>query len=113
MVTGPSSQRVYQFRHVRKKERQIYKKDHLKAYIYQKQYTSVTDSIFSSEVANRTASMQILYEMREKEQENILLAQDNRIKKLTIDRSTSIRNMLLIAVFIFIVAIFWVIYLYY
>lgn len=60
------------------------------AYRYQALYTKLNDSLYKRESIEKLAQMQTAYEIDKKENQNKLLAQDNEIKSLEINRKTTL-----------------------
>ncbi len=83
-----------------------------RAHYYQTKYIAALDSNFSSEVTNRLASMKILYDIKEKENENVRLSQDNRIKELELEKSKTTHRLLLIIITVTIAGVLLIIHFY-
>lgn len=66
------------------------KKDYKEAYRYQALDAKLSDSLYRTESIEKLAQMQTVYETEKKEAQNKLLAQDNEIKSLEINRKTTL-----------------------
>lgn len=80
---------------------------------FYKKYIDLRDSIISGEIAKQVASTELKYEIEKKTQENDYLAQENKIQKLSIERSKIFRNFLFILISISVLILGFFIFLYF
>jgi tetratricopeptide (TPR) repeat protein len=73
---------------------------------YYKEYSVVKDSIFSKQSKDKIAELRIKYETEEKEKENELLRQNNRIQILKLSREKNIRNLFIVILLLVVILIF-------
>ena len=79
---------------------------------YYSQYDAIKDSLSHSELDRQSSVYNLQTEIREKQRENELLALDNKIHSLELERSGTLSNVLYLAIIFFIFIILVVIYLY-
>ncbi len=70
--------------------------DYKKAWEYQKRYTTLNDSIFNLQMAEKIVNVQNKYEIEKREKEIQLLRRDNEIKALKVKQKTIVSIVLLI-----------------
>ena len=63
---------------------------------YYAKYTQLQDSLFSKETAKQLSDMEVKYETKQKEEENIILTKENDIKSLEIKQQKTQRNILIV-----------------
>ncbi|MBN2281799.1 MAG: tetratricopeptide repeat protein [Candidatus Marinimicrobia bacterium] len=88
-------------------------KQYRKALSYLKKYNELRDSILSNEIANTVVSANLKHEIEKKIRENDLLAQQNKIQQLQIERVRLMRNYLLIVVLLALFTISITIFMYF
>lgn len=74
------------------------KLDYKQAYIHQKLYSAIKDSIFSEQSNKQMAEMNIKYETEKKDRELLKLTKDNEVKQIELKRKEVERRNLLIIV---------------
>jgi LytS/YehU family sensor histidine kinase len=83
--------------------------DHKPAFHYQQEYMNLKDSMANGKLKNNLNDLEISYKTLQKEQEIALLKKDNDIKNLQI-RNSERTKIFYLAVLLFLVALFWVIF---
>jgi len=82
------------------------KRDFEKALKYETEYAKLNDEIFNRETSNRIATLQMEYEMRDKEQKQTIVKKE---KELDVSQSKNVRNFFIFAfvVIVLLVIIIW------
>ncbi|MEO8760362.1 MAG: sensor histidine kinase [Bacteroidia bacterium] len=76
---------------------------------YYNKYATLKDSIFSKETAKQVSDMQVKYESKQKEEENLILQKDNEVKNIQISKGR-LTQLFLVGGILLLVVVFYLLY---